>query len=29
MAEFKKFAKESDCMTKAKPCENCTCGRAE
>ena len=25
----KRFANESDCMTKAKPCDNCTCGRAE
>lgn len=25
---FKKFAKVTDCMQKAKPCDNCTCGRA-
>jgi hypothetical protein len=25
----KKFASESDCMTKAKACDNCSCGRKE
>lgn len=25
---YQKFAKESDCITKPKPCKNCTCGRA-
>ena len=25
---YQKFAKEGDCMTRAKPCKNCTCGRA-
>jgi hypothetical protein len=26
---YQKFAKEGDCMTRAKPCKNCTCGRAD
>lgn len=26
---YQKFAKADDCMTKPKPCKNCTCGRAE
>jgi len=26
---YQKFAKESDCITKPKPCKNCTCGRAK
>lgn len=26
---YQKFAKEDDCITKPKPCKNCTCGRAE
>lgn len=26
---YKKFSKESDCITKPKPCKNCNCGRAE
>jgi hypothetical protein len=24
-----KFASESDCMTKAKACDNCNCGRKD
>jgi hypothetical protein len=27
--EIKTFAKESDCLTKAKACDNCNCGRKE
>lgn len=27
--EYKALAGEEDCMTKAKPCKNCVCGRAE
>lgn len=26
---YQKMAKDTDCMTKPKPCKNCTCGRAE
>ena len=26
--EYKALAGEEDCMTRAKPCKNCTCGRA-
>jgi anamorsin len=26
--EYKTLASEEDCMTRAKPCKNCTCGRA-
>jgi len=26
---YQKFAKADDCITRPKPCKNCTCGRAE
>jgi anamorsin len=26
---YQKFSKESDCITKPKPCKNCNCGRAD
>lgn len=26
---YQKFSKETDCITKPKPCKNCNCGRAE
>ena len=27
--EYKTLASEEDCLTRAKPCKNCTCGRAD
>lgn len=27
--EYKALAGEEDCLTRAKPCKNCTCGRAD
>ena len=27
--EYKALASEQDCLTRAKPCKNCTCGRAD
>ena len=27
--EYKTLASEQDCLTRAKPCKNCTCGRAD
>jgi hypothetical protein len=28
-AKYEKFSKDEDCITKPKPCKNCTCWRAE